>query len=91
MANPAIDWPHKTRELHNHHFDSTIWNDFKFRDGDIVIATYAKSGTTWVQQIVSQLVFNGAEDLPVADSMAPRICPSRTCRPGSICACRRRR
>jgi len=70
MANPAIDWPHKTRELHNHHFDSTIWNDFKFRDGDIVIATYAKSGTTWVQQIVSQLVFNGAEDLPVAD-MSP--------------------
>jgi aryl sulfotransferase len=40
MANPAIDWPHKTRELHNHHFDSTIWNRFKFRDGDIVIATY---------------------------------------------------
>jgi aryl sulfotransferase len=70
MANPAIDWPHKTRELHNHHFDSTIWNGFKFRDGDIVIATYAKSGTTWVQQIVSQLIFNGAEDLPVAE-MSP--------------------
>jgi aryl sulfotransferase len=70
MANPAIDWPHKTRELHNHHFDSTIWNRFKFRDGDIVIATYAKSGTTWVQQIVSQLIFNGAEDLPVAE-MSP--------------------
>ena len=47
--------PKKTRELHNHHFDSTIWNDFKFRDDDIIIATYAKSGTTWLQQIVSQL------------------------------------
>jgi aryl sulfotransferase len=44
MADPAIDYPHKTRELHNHHFDSTVWNDFRFRDGDIVIATYAKSG-----------------------------------------------
>jgi aryl sulfotransferase len=43
-------WPQKQRELHNHHFDSTIWNDFKFRDDDIVIATYGKSGTTWVQQ-----------------------------------------
>ncbi|MGH6934124.1 MAG: sulfotransferase domain-containing protein, partial [Dongiaceae bacterium] len=32
--------------------------------------TYAKSGTTWVQQIVSQLVFAGAEDLPVAE-MSP--------------------
>lgn len=24
MAEPAIHWPQKTRELHNHHFDSTI-------------------------------------------------------------------
>jgi aryl sulfotransferase len=64
------NYPVKTRELHNHHFDSTIWNDFAFRDDDIVIATYAKSGTTWVQQIVSQLIFNGAEGLPVAE-MSP--------------------
>jgi aryl sulfotransferase len=52
--------------MHNHHFDSTIWNDFKFRDDDIIIATYAKSGTTWVQQVVSQLVYGGTEDLDVA-------------------------
>lgn len=63
-------YPQKTRELHNHHFDSTVWNDFRFRDDDIVIATYAKSGTTWVQQIVSQLVFDGREDLEVAE-MSP--------------------
>ena len=67
MNDEKIDWPVKTRELHNHHFDSTVWNDFKFRDGDIVIATYGKSGTTWVQQIVSQLIFNGAEGVPVAE------------------------
>ena len=59
----TIPWPQKQRELHNHHFDSTIWNDFVFRDDDIVIATYGKSGTTWVQQIVGQLLFNGAEDV----------------------------
>jgi len=60
-------WPRKTRELHSHHFDSTVWNDFAFRDDDIVIATYAKSGTTWTQQIVGQLVFNGAEGVDVAE------------------------
>ena len=60
-------WPKKTRELHNHHFDSTIWNDFLFRDDDIIIATYAKSGTTWMQQIIAQLLFNGDPDLAVAD------------------------
>lgn len=63
-------YPRKQRELHNHHFDSTIWNDFAFRDDDIVIATYAKSGTTWLQQIVSQLIFNGKPGLPVAE-MSP--------------------
>jgi hypothetical protein len=26
-------------ELHSHHFDSTIWNEFDFRDDDIIIAT----------------------------------------------------
>jgi len=31
--------PVKARELHNHHFDSTMWNDFAFREDDIVIAT----------------------------------------------------
>lgn len=65
-----IVWPRKTREMHNHHFDSTIWNDLNFRDDDIVIATYGKSGTTWLQQIISQLIFNGEEGLPVAE-MSP--------------------
>ena len=68
-ANHA-HWPAKRRELQNHHFDSTIWNDLRFRDDDVVIATYAKSGTTWVQQIVAQLLFAGADGLPVAE-MSP--------------------
>lgn len=62
--------PKKTREMESNHFDSTVWNDFPFRDDDIIIATYAKTGTTWVQQIISQLLFNGEEGLPVAD-MSP--------------------
>ena len=45
--------PQKTREFHNHHFDSTIWNDFEFRGDDSIIATYAKAGTTWLQQIAA--------------------------------------
>lgn len=64
--------PTKTREMHNHHMDSTVWNDFEFRDDDIVIATYAKSGTSWMQQIVSQLIFQGQADLPVAE-MSPWV------------------
>lgn len=66
----AITWPIKTRELHSHHIDSTIWNDLKFRPDDIIIATYAKSGTTWMQQIVAQMMYNGDPDLAVAE-MSP--------------------
>ncbi len=64
------EWPVKKREFHNHHFDSTIWNDFEFRDDDIIISTYAKAGTTWLQQIVAQLLFNSQEGLEVAE-MSP--------------------
>jgi aryl sulfotransferase len=69
MIETAV-YPSKIREIHNHHFDSTIWNDFRFRDDDIVISTYAKSGTTWTQQIVAQLLFGPDPDLEVAE-MSP--------------------
>jgi aryl sulfotransferase len=65
-----IQWPKKKREFHNHHFDSTIWNDFSFRDDDIIIATYGKAGTTWMQQIVGQLLFDGDRNVEVAE-MSP--------------------
>jgi len=63
-------WPQKTRDLHNHHFDSTVWDDFAFRHGDIVVATYAKTGTTWTQQIVGQLLHNAAEGIDIS-----KLCP----------------
>ena len=48
--------------------DSTYWNDFKFRDDDIIVATWAKAGTTWVQQIIAQFIFKAEIDgLPIAD------------------------
>jgi aryl sulfotransferase len=43
--------------------DSGRWRDFRFRDGDIVISTRSKSGTTWMQMICALLVFR-TPDLP---------------------------
>lgn len=59
--------PRKTREIHNHHMDSTIWDDFQFRDDDVVVAAYGKSGTTWTQQIVGQILLGPDADLPTAE------------------------
>jgi aryl sulfotransferase len=41
--------------------DSRRWAHYRPRPGDIVIATSAKCGTTWTQQIVSLLVFASPE------------------------------
>ncbi len=37
--------------------DSGRWTDFPFRDGDIVISTRSRSGTTWLQMICALLIF----------------------------------
>jgi aryl sulfotransferase len=41
--------------------DNGRWEDFPFRQGDIVLSTRSKSGTTWVQMICALFVFQTAE------------------------------
>jgi len=43
--------------------DSDRWRRFPFREGDVVVSTRSKSGTTWVQQICLSLV-HGSPALP---------------------------
>jgi hypothetical protein len=43
--------------------DSARWDGFPFRDGDIVISTRSKSGTTWLQMICALLILR-TPDLP---------------------------
>ena len=43
--------------------DSARWDGFELRDGDIIIATPVKSGTTWMQMCVALVIFQ-TPDLP---------------------------
>ncbi|AJQ93358.1 sulfotransferase domain-containing protein [Gynuella sunshinyii] len=65
------------KKYENRFFNSTAWEEFKFRNDDIIVASYAKAGTTLVQQILAQLIFEGKEDInlsalsPWLDSVYP--------------------
>ncbi len=65
-----LQYPVKTRDIHNHHMDSTIWDDFILRDDDIIIGTWAKSGTTWMQQIIGQMLL-GPDPQLKANELSP--------------------
>lgn len=59
------------RILRTWHMDSRLWDAYRPRVGDIVVATYPKCGTTWTQRIVSLLIFQSPEPKPM--SLSPWI------------------
>jgi aryl sulfotransferase len=60
MIRPAL------REYRTWSADSRRWGGYQPRPDDIILATGSKSGTTWMQQIVSSLVFQDAVTRPLA-------------------------
>jgi hypothetical protein len=59
-----------TTRYKNKVIDSARWDDIELRDGDIVVSTPVKCGTTWTQMICALLIFQSA-DLPrPLDSMS---------------------
>ena len=54
-------------EVRSRVFDSARWDGYRPRADDIVIATYSKCGTTWMQRIVAMLVMQSAAPVPVWD------------------------
>jgi len=41
--------------------DGARWQHYRPRNGDVIIATYPKCGTTWMQRIVDLLIFQSPE------------------------------
>ncbi len=50
-----------TRVVRDWACDSRQWSGYKPRQGDVIIATAPKVGTTWMQQIVNLLIFQSPQ------------------------------
>lgn len=62
MSLPTIDHVYQ-----NHHLDSTRWNDYVPRDGDIIVSTSYKAGTTFTQNILLQMLHGRSDPMPTLD------------------------
>lgn len=65
-------FPSRSREYRSYLFDSRNWDLVTPRDGDVVISTSYKSGTTWMQNIVLQMLFRG-EKVPAVSDVSPWV------------------
>lgn len=60
LVRPAL------REYRSWVHDSRRWQHYRPREGDVVVCTYPKCGTTWMQRIVNLLIFRSPEPRPVS-------------------------
>ena len=54
------------RLYQNHSVDSTRWSAYTPRDGDVIVASSYKSGTTWVQAIILGLFVPDLDHPPIS-------------------------
>lgn len=65
-----VQLPQVVHQYQSYLIDSTRWERFIPRDDDIVIATAPKTGTTWTQYIVENLIFL-EQELPPLYEISP--------------------
>lgn len=65
------DLPKVTRVYQNHHLDSTRWEEYKPRAGDVIVTTSYKAGTTWAQQILNDMFYGNMDSMPDFNDVTP--------------------
>ncbi len=64
--------PSRSLEYRNYLFESRNWDLVPPRDGDVVISTSYKSGTTWMQNIVLRMIFRDGA-VPAVAEVSPWV------------------
>ena len=65
--------PRVTRVYQNHHLDSTRWERYQPRPGDIIVTTSYKAGTTFAQHMLLHLLYGKRDPVPQLSEVSPWI------------------
>ena len=65
--------PTVNRVYQNHHLDSKRWEGFQPRDGDVIVTTSYKAGTTFTQTILMSLIHGSVTNLLELEEISPWI------------------
>lgn len=60
MSSPSL--PQVLHVYKSYRVDSTRWEVYRPREDDIIISSYLKSGTTWTQSIVRELIVHSLDE-----------------------------
>ena len=68
-----MQYPRKEKVYQNHHIDSERWVAFEPRATDVCIASTMKTGTTWTQALVANLLFPNQKFPKKVSELSPWI------------------
>jgi aryl sulfotransferase len=71
VENSGEKPPEVKHSYQNYIMDASRWNFLTPRPDDIVVATAIKAGTTWVQEILRNLIFSGKNLKVALDEISP--------------------
>ena len=66
VTRPRVDRPQRRRVYVHPLIDSRRWDHYEPRDGDVIISTSMKAGTTWTQRIVGMILSGSADPVDLS-------------------------